>query len=197
MKIILGLGNPGVKYARTRHNIGRLLIQYCLDKFESKTSKRNDLEVHGVSVRWKEEEIFWGYPTTYMNLSGIAVRKITTYYNINVSKDLLIVVDDIALPFGKLRFRVSGSDGGHNGLKSVTNTLQTRCFSRLRIGIGNEISRGDLNIPLEEFVLDTFTSFEKEELTEVLERGYNAVQDWLVHPPDKAMNIINTDHQRG
>jgi len=132
---IIGLGNPGKDFLNTRHNIGYLLLQRISEKYNSKFTFRNKLK--SLSSEFKINNCTYRLfmPTTFMNNSGDAVRAILDWYKIDLDK-IYIIVDDIDLPLGKIRFRKKGSSGGHNGLKSIIEKLQTENFNRIRIGIG-------------------------------------------------------------
>ena len=123
-----------------------------------------------------------------MNESGDVVRALVEHFQINFQSDLLITVDDVALPFGQLRLRAKGEDGGHRGLRSIEQALQSQSYARLRIGIAPE---KPLQIPLEEFVLQPFLKEEEKHLDSVIERSIEACRLWVSEPLEKAMNLIN------
>ncbi|MCQ2739435.1 MAG: aminoacyl-tRNA hydrolase [bacterium] len=155
MKLIAGLGNIGNKYVFTRHNAGFMLADSIVIN-ENDTFRENPrLKCFMTNLRLNGEDYMIIKPTTFMNLSGEAIRAVVDYYKIQIS-DILVVYDDISLPLGKIRLRANGSDGGHNGIKSVIQHLGTQEFARLKIGIGPQP-----NLPSEVFVLQNFT---KEEL---------------------------------
>ncbi len=137
--LIVGLGNPGEKYENTRHNIGFKVVdafaKACKTEFE--TSKLGDV----AKVKWKGRTIILLKPSTFMNLSGKAVNFYLQKEKIKI-ENLLVIVDDLALPYGKLRMRGKGSDGGHNGLKDIQLKIQTNKFARLRFGIGSDFNKG-------------------------------------------------------
>ncbi len=195
MKLIVGLGNPGEEYARTRHNIGRRLVEHIVFqenvKFASKKSQKSALS----SVWWEGEVIQLAHPLTYMNLSGEAVALLVKYWKVAPAKDLLIVVDDVALPFGKFRLRGEGSPGGHNGLVSIEDHLGTREYPRLRIGIGPEGSPGEGPAwdegALKDFVLSSFSTAEEKKIPGLLAKGMEACRAWALEPLVKAMNRFN------
>lgn len=155
MKLIVGLGNPGREYKNTRHNVGFMVLDNYVGKVDWKTKT-------DVSVFLKEvdnEQIIFIKPMTYMNLSGLAVRKIVNFYKINI-KDILIIQDDLDLSVGKYKIKRNSSSGGHNGIKSIISELKSEEFARLKIGIGkNE------KIPVEKYVLSKFTSEELNNIT--------------------------------
>ncbi len=181
MKLIAGLGNIGDKYCFTRHNAGFMV----LDKLalDNNFSFREENKIKCFLA--KSGDIIYIKPTTFMNLSGEAVRAVMDYYKINV-KDILIVYDDIALDLGRIRFRANGSDGGHNGIKSIIKHVGTKEFDRLKIGIGPQP-----NIPSENFVLQNFPKEQLEELKEILKRADEAIEFYLKNDIQKAQNKFN------
>ena len=181
MKLIVGLGNIGEKYCFTRHNAGFMVLdKLALDKgfsFREESKLKCFLAKSG--------DIIYIKPTTFMNLSGEAVRAVMDYYKIDV-KDLLIIYDDIALDLGRMRFRANGSDGGHNGIKSIIKHVGTKEFDRLKIGIGPQP-----NIPSENYVLQNFPKEQLEELKEVLKMADEAIEFYLENGIQKAQNKFN------
>ncbi len=193
MKLIVGLGNPGVRYTRTRHNAGRSLIEYLAKIYKLSLAKNKSLEVSWASLNWEGEEVALAYPDSFMNVSGKPVGSLVRHFEVNPRKDLLVVVDDAALPFGELRLRSKGSDGGHHGLESVAEKLGTTAYARLRIGIGTPLKDHPANaVSLEAYVLSLFTRPESEALPQLFERGRNACRLWVQGPIEAAMNIINS-----
>ena len=196
MKLIVGLGNPGDAYARTRHNIGRRLMEFIAGEENIKFSLKKSQKAAMASVSWHGEAVHLAYPLTYMNLSGEAVAALVKYWKVAADKDLLIVVDDVALPFGKFRLRGEGSSGGHNGLASVEDHLGNREYTRLRIGIGpreertpGESKRSDG--PLRDYVLSGFSAAEEKKMKELLRKGMEACRAWALEPLTRAMNQVN------
>lgn len=181
MKLIAGLGNIGDKYCFTRHNTGFMVLdKWALDEgFSFKEDKKLK------SFIAKKGDIIFVKPTTFMNLSGEAVHAVMDYYKIDV-KDVLIIYDDISLDLGKIRFRANGSDGGHNGIKSIIQHIGTKNFDRLKIGIGPQP-----NIPSENFVLANFPKDKLEDLKETLKRAVVAVEFYLSEGIEKAQNKFN------
>ena len=133
---IIGLGNPGKEYKNSRHNIGFLLLEKFSEKYDSKFILKNKLRGYYCECKINNYTYRLFMPNTFMNHSGDAVRAIVDWYKIDVDQ-LFIILDDIDLPLGRIRFRKKGGSGGHNGLKSIINTLQTECLNRIRIGIGS------------------------------------------------------------
>lgn len=152
MKLVVGLGNPGLKYQKTRHNVGFMVIDEILK--EAGVSARFDAkfnaEVAVLNVQGKK--LCLAKPSTFMNLSGEAISKIMNYYDIPM-EDLLVIVDDVNLETGKLRLRETGGHGGHNGLRNIIGLLHSENFKRVRIGVDN-----NPNIPLDQYVLGQFSS---------------------------------------
>lgn len=181
MKLIAGLGNIGEKYCFTRHNAGFMV----LDKLalDNNVSFKEDKKLKCFITKLGENILI--KPTTFMNLSGEAVRAVMDYYKIDV-KDILIVYDDIALDLGRIRFRANGSDGGHNGIKSIIKHVGTKEFDRLKIGIGPQP-----NIPSENYVLQNFPKDKLPELKEVIKRADEAIEFYLDNGIQKAQNQYN------
>ena len=172
MKIIVGLGNPGKKYESTRHNVGflaldKIAIKSKVESYkvgEFKLEKKFEAEIAKVKI--KNEEVLLVKPQTFMNNSGIAVRKIIDFYKVDPEKDLIVIYDDIDIPLGKTRLRSEGSSAGHRGLQSIINNLGTESFMRVRIGVGrpdNEL------VKIEDWVLQEFKKEEKEIIFAVIE----------------------------
>jgi PTH1 family peptidyl-tRNA hydrolase len=185
MYLIVGLGNPSDEYARTRHNLGFMLI----DKLAAEAGisvKRRECRalIGGGSIESRRVKL--AKPQTFMNLSGEAVGCLTSKYEIE-SGALIVISDDLALPFGTIRLRQRGSAGGHNGLKSIIEALNTNEFIRLRIGIQPEHPVSDAK----KFVLDEFSRAEKERLEEILEHGAHAVHAVIRDGIALAMSLHN------
>jgi PTH1 family peptidyl-tRNA hydrolase len=183
VKIVVGLGNPGREYAATRHNLGFMVVDELAQRLAA-TERRNRFRSDLVEVFDGGEKVVLLKPRTYMNLSGSAVREAVNWYKTPLD-DLLVVVDDIDLPFGSIRLRAKGGSGGHNGLKSIIAELGIDSFSRLRIGIG----RGPG--PATRQVLSRFTSDEERVLPDVLQSAANCVLEWERNGIIKAMNRCN------
>ena len=136
-KYIVGLGNPGKEFKNNRHNIGFLVLEYLTKKYESKFVLKNKLKSFCSEFTINNLTYRLFLPTTFMNNSGDAVKAIVDWYKIDLEQ-LFIIVDDLDLPIGKIRFRKKGGSGGHNGLKSIIQNLQTQNFNRIRVGIGSQ-----------------------------------------------------------
>lgn len=169
MKLIVGLGNIGQKYTFTRHNVGFMLADSIAINNNLTFRENSRLKCFMTNLRNGIDDYLIIKPTTFMNLSGEAVRAVMDYYKIPV-EDVLIVYDDLSLELGKLRFRANGSDGGHNGIKSVIQHLGTHNIARLKIGIGPQP-----NLPSEVFVLQNFSKEELESLKPVLSNAKDGI----------------------
>ena len=184
-RIILGLGNPGGEYAETRHNIGFRVADTVAER------ARMTLDGHfassiGGEGRWKSRNFVVAKPQTFMNRSGEAARAILRRYSA-APADLLVVVDDIHLPVGTIRLRSGGGTGGHNGLEDIAYRLGTNDFPRLRVGVGNDFSRGGQS----DFVLSTFDENETEVVDEVVTRSAEAALCFVSDGLQKTMNRYN------
>ena len=184
MKLVVGLGNPGSQYARTRHNIGWQAIDRVADRagWTGRGRQRDASSVAG--GRYKGLDLTLVKPLTYMNDSGLAVRKVLAREHAPLA-DLLVVADDFALPFGKLRFREGGGHGGHNGLRSIIDELSNEKFSRLRVGIGDPQHAGA------DHVLSTFRPDEVARMDELLDATADAIEAWAREGTSKAANRYN------
>lgn len=183
MKVICGLGNPGRRYRLTRHNIGFVFLDYIQNQLNI-SFKPGKGEYNYCEAEIKDQPVLLVQPLTYMNLSGTAVIQIFEHFQVS-SDDLLIVYDDFHLPFGELRFRKKGSSGGHNGIDSILFHLQTECFARLKIGIGDEFEDSV------DFVLSKFSRVERKQIESLMKSAYEAVIVWLTQGIDTAMNQFN------
>lgn len=155
MKLVVGLGNPGYEYRNTRHNVGWLFLEYLEQKYNFNINKKQNnslitkININNVSVMFVK-------PQTYMNLSGTAVLELKNYYHIN-DKDIMIIFDDIDIPFGNIRYRQKGSGGTHNGMKNIVAMLKTEDIQRIKIGTGG-LKKQNQN--LADFVLEPFNEQE-------------------------------------
>jgi len=184
MKAIIGLGNPGLKYSNTRHNVGFMLLDRIVK--EKGCAYRNDFRGKIAESRENEKRFFFLKPYTYMNLSGLAVSELVNYYKIP-AENILVLHDDMDLPLGKMRLRAKGSAGGHNGLKSIIAELGTQNFWRLKIGVGRPTEQLDVV----NYVLSGFSREEERVLAEVLENAQQAALLWLEDKGAEAMNRFN------
>jgi PTH1 family peptidyl-tRNA hydrolase len=189
MKLVAGLGNPGDTYRGTRHNVGFEVV----DRLARRHGVFADFAVmkfDAVGARWRrrppDEDVWLVKPLTFMNASGQAVGAIVRYFNIAIA-DALVVCDDVNLPLGRLRARASGSEGGHNGLRSVAEHLGTLEYARLRLGVG----RGDMRRDLADHVLARFEPDELPGIEDAVDRAANAVEMWLTDGLERMMNTFN------
>lgn len=183
MKIIVGLGNPGRDYAATRHNIGFMVVDEIARRLAA-GEHRSRFRAALTEAFDENEKIVLVKPQTYMNLSGSSVREATRWYKTSTA-EVLVVADDIDLPFGVLRLRAGGGSGGHNGLKSIFSELATQEIPRLRIGVG----RGSGHATRQ--VLTRFSPEEQRMLPEIVRAAADCVQDWSRHGIIEAMNRCN------
>ena len=175
MKIIVGLGNPGKKYDSTRHNIGWMFVDYLAKGYGTEITKSLCDSLVGETMI-NGEKIIFVKPTTFMNLSGNAVVKIKNWYKVEDS-DILIVFDDIDIPFGTVRYRIKGSGGSHNGMKNIVQMLSTENVARLRIGLGG-LKRERQNMI--DFVLQKFNKEELDKLNlEIFPEAELKLKDFL------------------
>jgi PTH1 family peptidyl-tRNA hydrolase len=158
MKLIIGLGNPGEKYQKTRHNIGFILLDLLAEEMNINFELNSNLNAEIAEFKQGTEKILLCKPQTFMNNSGQAVSKIINYYKIDL-KDILVIQDEIDLPFGKIKFATNSSSAGHKGIQSIVDHLGTQEFQRLRFGINHETTNP---LPTEIFVLKNFSQEELE-----------------------------------
>lgn len=183
--LIAGLGNIGSEYTDTRHNIGFMTLDaWAQASGFVFTAGRY---AHTATVRIRNRQTILIKPSTYMNLSGKAVRYWMEKENVPV-ENLLIILDDLALPPGTIRLKPDGSDGGHNGLKSINEVLGTSKYARLRMGIGAEFSRGRQS----DYVLSSFSDEEKKVIVPAIEKSIDAVKSFVTEGIQTAMNKYNT-----
>jgi PTH1 family peptidyl-tRNA hydrolase len=189
MKLIVGLGNPGREYRETRHNVGFMVVEEIARRYALGWSQApSQVPDAFIAKRYGTDPVLLAKPLTYMNLSGDAVAALMRYYDVAVG-DVLVVIDEAALPFGKLRARARGSAGGHNGLKSVIERLGTTEFARLRLGVG----RGDGRRDLSDHVLSIFERGERAELESFITRAADAAEMFAAEGIGKVMNTYNPE----
>ena len=182
--LIVGLGNIGPEYANTRHNIGFMVLDALA---EASNAVFNSMRYGALTeVKVKGRTLFLLKPSTYMNLSGKAVDYWMKAERIPI-ENVMVVVDDIALPLGTLRIRAKGSDGGHNGLKHINETLSTQEYARLRFGIGNDFPQGYQS----DYVLGEWASEEKKALPEFISKAIDAVKSFATIGLERTMNSYN------
>ncbi|MCX5850013.1 MAG: aminoacyl-tRNA hydrolase [Deltaproteobacteria bacterium] len=186
MYLILGLGNPGSRYQYTRHNIGFMVLEKIATQWEV------DLKQKSFEALWNRGKIsginvLLAIPQTYMNLSGNAARKLLAYFKMDIS-NLIVIHDDLDLPFGKLRLKTGGGDAGHKGLKSITTCLGSGDFMRVRMGIGKPSDRSRV----EDYVLKQFGSEESAMLQQIIQFAAEATTDIVMSGMQQAMAKYHT-----
>ena len=184
MKLIVGLGNPGKEYEDTRHNIGYMVVDNFVkaNNLGTFTEKFNGLIL---KTTYNDEQLIIVKPLSYMNLSGDVVRKVSDYYKIDIN-DILVIHDDLDMPVGKIKLKVGGSSGGHNGIKDITNKLGNENYKHLKIGIAN-----DKNMDTKDYVLGRFQKEDIEILDSKKEEVVNLLKDFVELDFDRLMNKYN------
>ncbi|HUN55188.1 MAG TPA: aminoacyl-tRNA hydrolase [Smithella sp.] len=186
MYLIIGLGNPGSRYQYTRHNIGFMVLTKIAARWEV------DLKQKSFDALWNRgkiagQNVIFAMPQTYMNLSGNAVRKLFAYFKVDIN-NLIVIHDDIDLPFGSVRLKTGGGDAGHKGLKSITTCLGSADFMRIRIGIGKPSDKSRV----EDYVLEKFGKEESPLLQEIIETAALAAEDIIASGMQQAMAKYHT-----
>ena len=183
--LIVGLGNIGVEYANTRHNMGFMV----LDAWAQASNIVFESGRYGsiATISFKGRKFTLLKPSTYMNLSGKAVRYWMNELKIPV-ENLLVLSDDLNIPFGTLRLRKNGSAGGHNGLTNINELIGTQDYARIRLGIGNDFGRGQQV----GYVLGELSQEEKEQMPDICKRAIDGIKAWATIGADRAMNVVNT-----
>lgn len=182
--LIVGLGNPGAEYETTRHNIGFIVLDNLANEHKQtfKTERYGDV----CEIRIKGRSITLLKPSTFMNLSGKAVRYWQQQLKIDLN-NILVVTDDLALPPGKTRLKGKGSDGGHNGLKSIQEIVQTNQYPRLRFGVGSDFNKGQQA----DYVLSNFSSEEIPEINAGIEKSMKTIESFVFQGIERTMNQFN------
>ena len=181
MKLIVGLGNPGKEYKNTRHNVGFMVLDNYLGKVNWKIKMENYFyltEVNG-------EQIMFIKPLTYMNLSGLAVRKIVNFYKIDM-KDILVIHDDLDINIGNYKIKRNSSSGGHNGIKSIISELASDAFGRLKLGISKTSQK-----PVDKYVLGKFTTEEEEKINNNMDTFNKIIDKFINSSIDEVMAMYN------
>ena len=182
MKLIVGLGNPGDNFSLTKHNAGFWIIDKLVEQRSLKYKAGK-----GKYVYAQDEQCMFIKPTTYVNNTGIAIKQILDYYDSLRLSDLIIIYDDIDISLGTIKFKTQGTDGGHNGIKSIIYHLETNCFDRLKIGIATSMKMR----PSEEYVLKPFPKKYNSLVSEVTENATLGISYYLEEGMSKAMNNFN------
>lgn len=186
MKLVVGLGNPGNEYAKTRHNIGFQLLDFIASRngLEFKSDKKFNAESTMVMVNG--EKVLLVKPLSYMNLSGTVVSKYANFYNIDAN-DILVIQDDLDMDFGKIRILYDSTSGGHNGIKNIIECLGTKEFTRLKIGISN-----NKNYDTKDYVLGKFSKEESDMLSNIYSNLENIINDFVTLDSDKLKQKYNS-----
>ena len=189
--IIAGLGNPGIEYENTRHNVGRMMISALTDEEFSRDKKTNSL-VSDIKVG--KEKVKLMMPETFMNNSGKSLA--TVVKSIKAAEKLVVIYDDFNLPLGKVRISFNRSSGGHNGLESIIKSVKTEAFVRIRIGVAPETAKGTAKVPhgddkIEKFILGKFKDEEMKELKKVYKKIPEIVETLVKEGREKAMSVYN------
>lgn len=185
MKLIVGLGNPGLSYMKTRHNIGFVFLDEIIKKYNFKIDKEKFSGKYTIE-QINDEKIIFLKPQTYMNLSGESISKFVEFYKIK-TEDILVIYDDIDLDVGRIRLKRKGSSGGHNGVENIIECLGTENFNRLKIGI----SKDEL-IDTKDYVLGKFTEEDEEVLTKIKPKVVELFEDFLNISFDELMKKYNS-----
>lgn len=185
MHLVAGLGNPGERYLGTRHNVGFEVVERVAARRGAKLDFDRRLNAKVGTTRLGSDDVMFVLPLSYMNLSGPVVARLARERDVPASQ-VLVISDDFHLPVGRLRVRLRGSAGGHNGLKSLIQSLGTDEFPRLRVGIGEPPS-GEV----ERFVLTRFKPAERDTIAEALDQAASCVEDWFLDGPGAVMNRYN------
>lgn len=185
--LIVGLGNPGADYSRTRHNAGFMVVERLAERWRAKWQLEQKFTSRVAKFERASRRLLLCEPQTYMNQSGEAVGKVADYFHASLNR-LLVVVDDADLPLGEIRLRPQGSSGGHHGLESIEQRLGTRQYARLRVGIGRLESDGR---EITRYVLGRFSPAEVQVMERVLDRAADQIECWLNEGIGKAMSQFN------
>ncbi|HLR72911.1 MAG TPA: aminoacyl-tRNA hydrolase [Pseudogracilibacillus sp.] len=185
MKCIIGLGNPGKKYAQTRHNIGFIVVDEMLKRNQEKLSK-NKFKCDYELSRLHGEKVLYVQPQTFMNLSGEGIRPLLDFYKISV-ENIIVIYDDLDLPVGKIRLRTKGGHGGHNGIRSLIDHLGTKEFKRIRVGVG----RPTTPQAIVDYVLQPFAKSEVDDVHHAIMMAADATEKWVETSFNDAMNQFN------
>ncbi len=187
MKLIVGLGNPGLEYRDTRHNVGFKVIDALANRWRIGDQWREKFDaLHMKTTAAGGGQVILAKPVTFMNHSGQAVVGLAGFYKIEPA-DIFVVTDDVALPLGRLRARPDGGAGGHNGLKSIIQSLATQAFPRMRVGVG----RGDSRRDLADHVLGRFDADERDTVSAAVLRAADATEVFLSDGIERVMNVFN------
>ena len=190
MKLVVGLGNPGRNYRWTRHNVGFLLVERLAEKNGIDIGKRGLKSIYGRG-KIGPEDVILAKPQTFMNLSGEAVGRLLRFFKI-APQNLIVLHDDLDLPWGKIRIRLRGGPGGHKGIKSIIDALGNDGFTRVKVGIGRPEKAGQ---DPADYVLEPVRGGEKEEFKDAISRAAEAMEVLLAEGPQEAMNRYHKDSE--
>ncbi len=185
MYLIVGLGNPGKKYDKTRHNVGFDLVDIICNNEKIKLKKDKALKSEIGTLSISGQKVVLIKPQTFMNLSGEAVKSVIDYYNIDIN-NICVIYDDMDIPKGKIKLKLKGSAGGHNGMKSIINLIKTQDFKRLRIGIQKDYDENTVN-----YVLGRFSKEDRSKIDKAIEDGIQALKTWIEKDFNDAMTRFN------
>ncbi len=192
MKVIVGLGNPGSTYEKTRHNVGFVVIDRLVKKYAPSAIAKARFNAISIDAEIGGEKCLLLKPTTFMNLSGQCVGQAVNFFKVDPDQDLLVVVDDIYLPVGSIKVKPGGGDGGHNGLTDIQRALGKDTYPRLRIGVGEKPSGGKpAHFEQKDYVLSRFAEADLPDLDMVLTRSVEAVETFAKKGLAAAMNTFN------
>lgn len=186
MFVIAGLGNPGSRYEKTRHNVGFQVIDRLAEKYGIEINQKKHRALCGTGSV-EGHRVLLIKPQTYMNLSGESVREVMDFYKVDPEEEFLVIYDDISLDPGQLRIRKKGSAGGHNGIRNIIQHLGTQVFLRIKVGVGGKPDGYDLA----DYVLGHFEKETEKKMQEAYDRAVQAVSGILTKGPDSAMNEFN------
>jgi PTH1 family peptidyl-tRNA hydrolase len=186
LRAVFGLGNPGSRYSKNRHNIGFEIVAHYIDQYNV-PFRAGKGDYYYAEIEIARTRAIFVKPVTYMNRSGFAVRHVLDYFPVDLS-DILVIYDDFHLPFGTFRFRTGGSDGGHNGIRSIIDVIGTDMFHRFRFGIGEGFTDAV------DYVLSNFTRAEQKKLTELFPVAMDAITCWFEQGIEQTMNKYNRSY---
>ena len=187
MKMIVGLGNPGQEYEKTRHNIGFMVVDNYAKENNISGFKSKFNGLYAI-VNHNNENFVLLKPQSYMNLSGTVIKKFASFYKIK-PEDILVIHDDLDLPVGKIKVKFKGTSGGHNGIKNIIENMKTEIFPRFKLGIGK-----DVNIPYMNYVVGKFSKSDMEILSKIFMFSSNIIDDFLDYDIEKVMSKYNGDN---
>ncbi len=186
MKLVVGLGNPGKEYDDTRHNLGFVVLDHLARRYASDAVARSKFHSSTLDASIESQKVMLLKPTTYMNNSGLAVSEAVRFYKLEVENDLLIIVDDMALPCGSIRLRPDGGAGGHNGLSDIEQKLGTDAYGRLRIGIDKPG-----RIPQKDYILGKLSPEQRDLVEPAFDEAVDAAVCWVSRGMAETMNQFN------